>query len=257
MKTDEGAPPSDRVRALRRAFILGFLALQLIAPASYYLWRDNPMDERFAWRMFSPIRLIKCDVTLYDATHATKTRLRDLAYHLPERFVSRRALADLDEGSEGEQVIIALTPVEHRAPRMGGRGPYRVLAQDTKGNICALTWFGKAAYTAKKLLPVGETRWVAGRLDRYGDMLQMVHPDHIEEAGAAHLERLNEPVYRLSDGLTQPRVAGLVAQAGALGAAAGVTFHGWKEHREVQDIMAGCHLLSFPSIREFGGGVVL
>jgi ATP-dependent DNA helicase RecG len=141
------------------------------------------------------------------------TRLRDLAYHLPERFVSRRALADLDEGSEGEQVIIALTPVEHRAPRMGGRGPYRVLAQDAKGNVCALTWFGKAAYTAKKLLPVGETRWVAGRLDRYGDMLQMVHPDHIEEAGAAHLERLNEPVYRLSDGLTQPRVAALVAQA--------------------------------------------
>ncbi|MFN3989411.1 MAG: ATP-dependent DNA helicase RecG [Erythrobacter sp.] len=141
------------------------------------------------------------------------TRVRDLAYHLPERFVSRRAIGHLDEASEGEQVVIALTPVEHRAPRIGGRGPYRVLAQDAKGNICALTWFGKAAYTAKRLLPVGETRWVAGKLDRYGDMLQMVHPDHIEEAGAAHLERLNEPVYRLSDGLTQPRVAALVAQA--------------------------------------------
>lgn len=141
------------------------------------------------------------------------TRIRDLAYHLPERFVSRRALADLDEGAEGEQVILALTPIEHRAPRAGSRGPYRVLAQDAKGNVCALTWFGKAAYTAKKLLPVGETRWVAGRLDRYGDMLQMVHPDHIEEASAAHLARLNEPVYRLSEGLTQPRIAGLVAQA--------------------------------------------
>ncbi|MEA1619394.1 ATP-dependent DNA helicase RecG [Erythrobacter sp. T5W1-R] len=141
------------------------------------------------------------------------TRIRDLAYHLPERFVSRRALADLDEGAEGEQVILALTPIEHRAPRAGSRGPYRVLAQDAKGNVCALTWFGKAAYTAKKLLPVGETRWVAGRLDRYGDMLQMVHPDHIEETSAAHLARLNEPVYRLSEGLTQPRIAGLVAQA--------------------------------------------
>lgn len=141
------------------------------------------------------------------------TRIRDLAYHLPERFVSRRALADLDEGSEGEQVIIALTPVEHRSPRAGSRGPYRVLAQDAKGNICALTWFGKAAYTAKKLLPVGELRWVAGRLDRYGDMLQMVHPDHIEAESAANLARLNEPVYRLSDGLTQPRIAGLVTQA--------------------------------------------
>ncbi len=141
------------------------------------------------------------------------TRMRDLAYHLPERFVSRRALADLDEGAEGEQVILALTPIEHRAPRAGSRGPYRVLAQDAKGNVCALTWFGKAAYTARKLLPVGETRWVAGRLDRYGDMLQIVHPDHIETESSANLARLNEPVYRLSEGLTQPRVAGLVAQA--------------------------------------------
>ena len=141
------------------------------------------------------------------------TRIKDVAYHLPERFVSRHAIADLDAGSEGEQVVIALTAIEHRAPRAGSRGPYRVLAQDTAGNVCALTWFGKAAYTARKLLPVGETRWVAGRLDRYGDMLQIVHPDHIEEASAAHLGRLCEPVYRLSEGLTQPRVASLVDQA--------------------------------------------
>jgi ATP-dependent DNA helicase RecG len=141
------------------------------------------------------------------------TRVKDVAYHLPERFVSRRAIADLDEGAEGEQVIVALTPVEHRSPRAGSRGPYRVLAQDAKGNICALTWFGKAAYTAKKLLPVGERRWIAGRLDRYGDMLQIVHPDHIEVESAANMGRLSEPVYRLSEGLTQPRIADFVAQA--------------------------------------------
>ena len=27
------------------------------------------------------------------------TRIKDLAYHLPERFVSRTAIADLDSGS--------------------------------------------------------------------------------------------------------------------------------------------------------------
>jgi ATP-dependent DNA helicase RecG len=141
------------------------------------------------------------------------TRLRDFLYHLPDRFVTRRAIESLDEGSEGEQIIIALTPTEHRSPRNPGRGPYQVLAQDSAGNICTLTYFGRASYTAKKLLPVGEKRWVAGRLDRYGDMLQIVHPDHIEKEGAANLERLCEPVYALSEGLTQPRVAGLVHQA--------------------------------------------
>ncbi|TAD81751.1 MAG: ATP-dependent DNA helicase RecG, partial [Sphingomonadales bacterium] len=141
------------------------------------------------------------------------TRVKDVAYHLPERFVSRHAVADLDAAGEGEQVIIALTAIEHRAPRAGSRGPYRVLAQDAKGNVCALTWFGKAAYAAKKLVPVGERRWVAGRLDRYGDMLQIVHPDHIEAENSAQIGRLCEPVYRLSDGLTQPRVAHLVEQA--------------------------------------------
>jgi ATP-dependent DNA helicase RecG len=140
-------------------------------------------------------------------------RVKDVAYHLPERFVSRQAVANLDAAGEGEQVIVALTPIEHRAPRAGSRGPYRVLAQDARGNVLSLNWFGKAAFTARKLLPVGETRWIAGRLDRYGDMLQIVHPDHIETTSAAHIGRLSEPVYRLCEGLTQPRVADFARQA--------------------------------------------
>ena len=140
------------------------------------------------------------------------TRIRDLAYHLPERFVVRRAVTDLDDAQVGEQVIVALTPVEHRSGP-SARAPFRVLAQDAKGNICALTYFGRASYTAKKQLPTGEKRWVAGRLDQYGDMLQIVHPDHVAEDSAGAVGRQVEPVYRLAEGLTQPRIAGMVAQA--------------------------------------------
>ena len=56
------------------------------------------------------------------------TRVRDFAYHLPDRFVSRRAVADLDEASVGEQIVVALTPLEYRSS--AGRGPFRVLASD-------------------------------------------------------------------------------------------------------------------------------
>ncbi len=139
------------------------------------------------------------------------SRIRDVAYHLPDRFVTRRAVENLDEASVGEQVVVALTPTEHKSS--AGRGPYRVLAQDAVGNICSLTYFGRASYSAKKLLPVGEKRWVAGRIDQYGQMLQIVHPDHVLEQSDDSLQRLCEPVYALSEGLTQPRVAGLVSQA--------------------------------------------
>ncbi|WP_133365391.1 ATP-dependent DNA helicase RecG [Qipengyuania sediminis] len=139
-------------------------------------------------------------------------RVKDVAFHLPDRFVSRRAVANVDEAVEGEQIVVALTPVEHRAAR-NTRGPYRVLAQDAAGNVLALTYFGRAAFSAKKQLPVGAKRWVAGKLERYGDMLQIVHPDHVLEEGGASLGHLTEPVYRLSEGLTQPMMARLAAQA--------------------------------------------
>ncbi len=139
------------------------------------------------------------------------TRLRDLAYHLPDRFVSRRAVADLDDASVGEQIVVALTPVEYRSS--AGRGPFRVLASDAAGNICALTFFGRIGGGAKKQLPLGQTRWVAGRLDQYGQLLQIVHPDHIGDESGVALGQLIEPVYPLSVGLTQGRLAALIAQA--------------------------------------------
>ena len=139
------------------------------------------------------------------------TRVKDLAYHLPDRFVQRRTVADLDEASVGENIIVALTAVEYRAS--AGRGPLRVLASDAPGNICSVAYFGRNGGWGKKQLPLGEKRWVAGRLDRYGDMLQIVHPDHVSEESAAMLGQLSEPIYPLSEGITQGRLAALIAQA--------------------------------------------
>lgn len=51
-----------------------------------------------------------------------------------------------------------------------------------------------------------------------------------------------------------PSMADLARQASEL---AGVHFHGWQPHTEVQAIASRCSVLAFPSIREFGGGAVL
>ncbi|PEQ11776.1 ATP-dependent DNA helicase RecG [Novosphingobium sp. PC22D] len=138
-------------------------------------------------------------------------RIKDVAYHLPDRFVERRVVGNLDEAGVGENIVVSLTVREHRAS--SGRGPFRVVSEDAAGNHCVLTYFGRASYSARKLLPVGATRWVAGRLDQYGQTLQIVHPEHVSEGSATPLGQLREPVYPLSEGLTQGRVASLVEQA--------------------------------------------
>lgn len=58
----------------------------------------------------------------------------------------------------------------------------------------------------------------------------------------------------LGDG---PELGALKSQADELGVASTVQFHGWVDHKKVQDVACQSHLLTFPSIREFGGGVVL
>jgi hypothetical protein len=48
----------------RGRLILVVLVSQLLIPLHYYLpSQRDPHDERFAWRMFSPMRMTRCEVT--------------------------------------------------------------------------------------------------------------------------------------------------------------------------------------------------
>jgi glycosyltransferase involved in cell wall biosynthesis len=58
----------------------------------------------------------------------------------------------------------------------------------------------------------------------------------------------------LGDGPLMPVLKDMVA---AMGLTQAVTLHGWIEHKDLQALLARSQLLTFPSVREFGGGVVL
>ncbi|WP_425229764.1 ATP-dependent DNA helicase RecG [Sphingomonas sp.] len=136
-------------------------------------------------------------------------RVVDVAFHLPTGWIDRVVRTKLMQADVGRVVSIVVTPVEHRISR-SPRGPSRVLATDPQGNYVSLTYFGGSSGYVKKLLPLDEPRQVSGRLDQYGQELQIVHPD-LSEPGEEVRER--EAIYALSEGLTSRRMAQLAAQA--------------------------------------------
>lgn len=61
--------PASARRVRVRVFIVVAVLAQLLVPPTYYL-RDDPYDERFAWRMFSGVRLQECELGVFETRGA-------------------------------------------------------------------------------------------------------------------------------------------------------------------------------------------
>ncbi len=130
-------------------------------------------------------------------------RVVDLCWHLPSGLVDRRFSPALAEAPEGAIITVAVTVDRHEKPR-SPRLPYRVRCHDVTGSL-TLVFFNAKADWLEKTLPLGETRVVSGRVERYQGELQMAHPDHVVPEAEAQTVRRVEPVYPLTAGLT-PRL---------------------------------------------------
>lgn len=87
-----------------------------------------------------------------------------------------------------------------------------------------------------------------------GRLVPYKGPDMLIEAAEPFLRDRTMMLDIIGDGPLMPVVQGLVADRGL---AQSVTLHGWIDHKDLQSLLAQSQLLTFPSVREFGGGVVL
>jgi ATP-dependent DNA helicase RecG len=137
----------------------------------------------------------------------------DLLLHLPTSVIDRRASPKLIDVAHEQIVTVTITVQSHRPPVQGrNRAPYKVYVQDDTADL-TLVWFNGYRSQLEKLLPVGETRVVSGRVELFDGHRQMVHPDRvctIEEA--ANLPGL-EAVYPATGGLAQGVIRRMARQA--------------------------------------------
>jgi ATP-dependent DNA helicase RecG len=137
-------------------------------------------------------------------------RVVDILFHLPVSWIERKKVNVLDMADAGSVVTVEVTPLDYK--QGGARSPFRVHATDRAGNYLTLTYFSNPGW-AKKQLPLGEPKIVSGRMEMYGQELQIVHPDYVLDPSEAAELPEREPVYPLSEGLTNRRMGDLAGQA--------------------------------------------
>jgi ATP-dependent DNA helicase RecG len=130
-------------------------------------------------------------------------RIVDLLFHLPAGFVDRRDQPKLRDVRPDTLVTVAVTVEGHRPPPPNRpRAPYRIdTADDT--NTLTISYFNARRDYLQKLFPEGTTVYVSGTATLYDGHLQMVHPDRVVDPANFAKLPLIDPVYPLTEGLSQ------------------------------------------------------
>jgi ATP-dependent DNA helicase RecG len=126
----------------------------------------------------------------------------DLLWHLPSGIIDRRSSPPIS-ALEPDRIATIAVRVEAHQPGFG-RLPYRVRCTDNSGTL-TLVYFNVKGDQLARLFPVGAERVVSGRVEFYGGMPQMAHPDLVLRPDELDRLRPIEPVYPLTAGLS-PRV---------------------------------------------------
>jgi ATP-dependent DNA helicase RecG len=132
----------------------------------------------------------------------TQPRVIDLLWHLPTGVIDRRAEPTVAAAVPGTIATLKVRVLKHRGPPRGNtKAPYKVATEDETGRL-DLVFFRAERSFIERQLPVGEIRFVSGRVERYGETLQMAHPDYIVAPEHRGDLPLLEPVYPLTGGLS-------------------------------------------------------
>ena len=129
-------------------------------------------------------------------------RVLDLLWHLPTGVIDRRAEPTVAAAVPGSIATLKVRVLKHKAPPRGNtRAPYKVVTEDDTGRLDLIFFHAEKKFIERQL-PVGEERYVSGRVERYGESLQMPHPDYIVAPAQREELPLLEPVYPLTAGLS-------------------------------------------------------
>ena len=198
----------------------------------------------FGWAMpiSAPTVMQKRLSVLLDRDVSSPIRAIDLLLHLPFRYVTRQWIAPSSNLEVGIDVLARVQIIRHQKSSnrsgggfRGGNAPHVVLAKIHPPPLDAtvsspfdpekpykipekfydpiplrLVFFNNPSGYVEKILQPEAFYIISGRLEVFKDSWQIIHPEYLPEAEASGIS-LFTPVYRLTEGLTQPILAKQIA----------------------------------------------
>ena len=93
-----------------------------------------------------------------------------------------------------------LTVTKHNPSRRRGL-PYKITCIDETGEL-DLIWFNARRQYLEDILPVASNATISGKIETYKKRKQIIHPQHIIKSQKLDDFQDIEPVYRLTQGLS-------------------------------------------------------
>lgn len=140
------------------------------------------------------------------AQHAGE-HVRDLVFLLPSGVI-RRPLTTTASARVGEVQTIEVTMAGFRS---APKGPQRIDTFDDFGRLTLVYFHSIRGF--EKQHPIGERRYVSGKVEAFSGNLQMAHPDYIVDEARKDEIPLCEPVYPATLDLSSRTVRKLIQTA--------------------------------------------
>ncbi len=137
---------------------------------------------------------------LLDRPLGQPARILDLLFHVPIGSVDR-SLSPSVQSAPFDQIVTLKVTVEHYTEPKNKRAPHKVVVGDATGDL-VLIFFDPKFSLAKYKLTIGAERIVSGKLELFDGHRQLTGKLLILEADRAVNLPSVEPVYGLTEGLT-------------------------------------------------------
>lgn len=135
----------------------------------------------------------------------------DILWHLPYNIIDRTYTSNLRDVISGKIWTGVVTVTAHIEPKTK-KQPYHVVVDDDTSDL-TLTFFKYYKDSVKRNLPLNSKRLISGKIEWFNGSIHMNHPDYITLPELKDKIQGMEPVYMLTQGITNKMMRFLASSA--------------------------------------------